>query len=72
MRYFRSKLDDFRGELDASLQATNNCRQKCETEERRAENAAIEARAAQRRIIQMNQEREYLQAEISRLKGAFN
>lgn len=66
----RIKLDDLRGELDASLEATSYFRQKFEAEQRRAENAAIEARAAQRRALKFSEEREYLYGEISRLKGA--
>ncbi|KAI6238040.1 hypothetical protein M3Y99_00731000 [Aphelenchoides fujianensis] len=68
----KTKLDDLRGELDSSLEATTYFRQKLEAEQRRTENLNIELRAAQRRVQQFGEEREFLQSEIGRLKEAIS
>ncbi|KAI6221587.1 hypothetical protein M3Y95_00977900 [Aphelenchoides besseyi] len=66
----KTKMEDLRGELDSSLEATTYFRQKLESEQRRNENLSIELRAANRRAQQFGEEREFLQSEIARLKEA--
>ncbi|KAI6179086.1 hypothetical protein M3Y98_00572500 [Aphelenchoides besseyi] len=66
----KTKMEDLRGELDSSLEATTYFRQKLESEQRRNENLNIELRAANRRAQQFGEEREFLQSEIARLKEA--
>ncbi|KAI6184656.1 hypothetical protein M3Y97_00619600 [Aphelenchoides bicaudatus] len=66
----KSKLEDLRGELDASLNATIFYREKLEAEESRTESLNSELKAARLTLHQLTDEREFYQKEITRLKDA--
>lgn len=66
------KLEDLRGELDSSLNATTYYREKLESAERRIENLSIELRSALANAQQLADERAFHQGEINQLKEAMS